>query len=136
MFKFFFHIRYFVSLAANVWRICPVRLSKLPVSIRTNVYIEDNCFLASHKKTSAKQATCPCASDDRVPPHWANLLLALVAAPQVRLAQVSADLLFFINDFIFYVLSDDRVIVGWLPVEHVVGKVVLNCSIVVNVLFN
>ncbi|MBL7922539.1 MAG: hypothetical protein JNJ40_19645 [Bacteroidia bacterium] len=34
----------------NVLRICPVRLSKLPVSIPTNVYIEDNCFLASHKK--------------------------------------------------------------------------------------
>lgn len=34
----------------NVWRICPVRLSKHHRSIPPNVYIEDNCFLESHKK--------------------------------------------------------------------------------------
>jgi hypothetical protein len=43
-------------VAGNVWRICPVRLSKHHLSKPPNVYFEDNCFLASHKKRSAKQA--------------------------------------------------------------------------------
>jgi len=53
------------SIGHNVLRICPVRLSKHHLSIRTNVYIEDNCFLASRKKFP-EGATCLRASDDRV----------------------------------------------------------------------
>jgi len=34
-------------------------------------------------------ATVLRASDDPVPPHWANLLLCVVAATKVRLAHVS-----------------------------------------------
>ena len=73
-------IRNFGRIAYNGMQACTVRLSELPVSKPTNVYIEDNCFLASRKIT-ALATTCLRASDDPRSPHWANLLLVVGRCP-------------------------------------------------------
>jgi len=54
-------------MTANVLQIDVGGLSKLPVSIPTKGYIEDNCFLASRKKCPEGAADLR-ASDDRVRP--------------------------------------------------------------------
>lgn len=55
------------TIGYNGLRIDVGGLSELPVSTPTNVYIEDNCFLASRKKCP-EGATDLRASDDRVRP--------------------------------------------------------------------
>ena len=47
-----------IIIAPNGLQIYPVRLSELPLSIPTNGYIEDNCFLRRRQK-SPEGAACP-----------------------------------------------------------------------------